>query len=272
MRTLIIILALTVISALSGVAIIYFGLYNVSATQAHHAAAYWVLEKALRASVRRRSADIIVPALNEPAMLQRGLQLFKTHCVQCHGAPGVAPDAFALGLNPPAANLAHTARTWPTAELFWVIKHGVRTTGMPAWEFRLTEEELWAVTSFVQTLPRISPREYETMVAQAPAPPPDLPVTTPPADPLRGKIALSQYACVTCHVIPDVAGATVPVGPPLTGIAQRKIIAGMLPNTPQNMIRWLREPQKINPGTAMPDLGVTERDATDMTAYIYTLK
>lgn len=55
-------------------------------------------------------------------------------------------------------------------------------------------------------------------------------------------------------------------------MAQCKIIAGMLPNTPENMMRWLREPQKINPGTAMPDLGVTERDAADMTAYLFTLK
>jgi mono/diheme cytochrome c family protein len=272
MRTLIIILALTVISALSGAAIIYLGLYNVSATQAHHAAAYWVLEKALRASVRRRSADIIVPALNEPAVLQRGLQLFKTHCVQCHGAPGVAPDAFALGLNPPAANLAHTARTWPTAELFWVIKHGVRTTGMPAWEFRLSEADLWAVTAFVERLPRFSPREYQALAAQAPPVSASTHGVIPPADPARGKIALGQYACVTCHVIPDVAGASVPVGPPLTGMAQRKMIAGMLPNTPENMIRWLREPRNINPGTAMPDLGVTERDAIDMTAFIYTLR
>ncbi|MES2563520.1 MAG: c-type cytochrome [Pseudomonadota bacterium] len=272
MRTLVTVIVLAVIGAISGAAVIYLGLYNVAATQAHHPAVYWVLEKALRASVRQRSEDVVVPALNESAMLQRGLQLFKAHCVQCHGAPGVAPDAFALGLNPPAANLAHTARVWPAAELFWVIKHGVRTTGMPAWAFRLADEDIWAVTSFVQALPRLSPKEYQAMAAQA-RPASAAPQSSNPlADPVRGRIALSQYACVTCHVIPDVAGATVPVGPPLTGMAQRKIIAGMLPNTPENMMRWLREPQKINPGTAMPDLGVTQRDAADMTAYLYTLR
>lgn len=179
MRTLIIVIVLVVIGAISGGAFIYFGLYNVAATKAHSPAVYWVLEKALRASVRQRSDDIVVPALNEPRMLQRGLQLFKAHCVQCHGAPGVAPDAFALGLNPPAANLVHTARTWPTAELFWVIKHGVRTTGMPAWEFRLTEQDIWAVTAFVQTLPRIAPSEYQAMAAQAPLASTSAPVQIP---------------------------------------------------------------------------------------------
>ena len=62
------------------------------------------------------------------------------------------------------------------------------------------------------------------------------------------------------------------VGPPLGRIATREYIAGMLPNTPANMVRWLRHPAEVNPRTAMPDLGVTERDARDMAAYLYTLK
>ncbi|WP_026596734.1 c-type cytochrome [Methylohalobius crimeensis] len=90
-------------------------------------------------------------------------------------------------------------------------------------------------------------------------------------DPQRGKVALQQYACTGCHVIPGVVGANSLVGPPLDRMAKRVYIAGSLPNTPENMIRWLRHPQEIASLSAMPDLGVNERDARDMAAYLYTL-
>ena len=88
----------------------------------------------------------------------------------------------------------------------------------------------------------------------------------------RGKVAVQQYACVTCHRIPGIVGAHAPVGPTLEGIATRGVIAGMLPNTTENMVRWLRDPQRWHAGNAMPNLGVTERDARDIAAYLDTLK
>lgn len=90
-------------------------------------------------------------------------------------------------------------------------------------------------------------------------------------DPARGKLALTQYACHACHRIPGVTGSAVYVGPSLDGFADRRIIARNLPNTPANLARWIREPQKIDPHTAMPALGVSERDARDMVAYLLTL-
>nr|WP_298138894.1 c-type cytochrome [uncultured Pseudomonas sp.] len=84
-----------------------------------------------------------------------------------------------------------------------------------------------------------------------------------------GREAFNQYACTSCHVIPGVVGSDIHVGPPLTAIAQRKFIAGVLPNNPENLVRWLREPQKFAPRSAMPDLGVSEQSALDMTAYLY---
>ena len=88
----------------------------------------------------------------------------------------------------------------------------------------------------------------------------------------RGRIAIQQYACVACHQIPGVTGHGARVGPPLSGIASRTTLGGVLPNSPENMVRWIREPQKLSPLTAMPDLRVTERDARDMAAYLATLK
>ena len=94
----------------------------------------------------------------------------------------------------------------------------------------------------------------------------------PAADSARGKHALEQYACVTCHEIPGVTGATVPVGPSLRQLASRSYIAGALPNTRDNLVRWLRSPQAVKPGSAMPDLGVSERDARDMAAFLTELR
>src|SRR5207244_362236 len=113
------------------------------------------LHTAMRQSVSLRSHSIDVPDLSNAATLAQGKQLYRDHCMRCHGAPGVAPEAFALGLMPPPANLAEVARTWTAAELYWAIKHGIKMTAMPAWEYRLSDAELWAIVAFVARLPAI---------------------------------------------------------------------------------------------------------------------
>ena len=90
-------------------------------------------------------------------------------------------------------------------------------------------------------------------------------------DPARGRLALTQYACHACHQIPGITGSEVYVGPTLEGFATRRIIARNLPSTPENLARWIRKPQEIDPHTAMPALGVSEQDARDMVAYLLTL-
>jgi cytochrome c2 len=91
-------------------------------------------------------------------------------------------------------------------------------------------------------------------------------------DPRRGREIIRHYGCESCHSIPGVAGARGMVGPPLDNIASRSILAGQLANTPENLLRWIRDPQSVEPGTAMPILGVTERDGRDIAAYLYTLR
>lgn len=90
--------------------------------------------------------------------------------------------------------------------------------------------------------------------------------------PERGRDAMRKYGCQSCHSIPGVAGATALVGPPLEGIATRSFIGGVLVNSPANMMAWIQDPPAHAPRTAMPDLGVTQKDARDMTAYLYTLR
>ena len=88
----------------------------------------------------------------------------------------------------------------------------------------------------------------------------------------RGRVAIRQYGCQTCHVIPGVTGAEALVGPPLNGMASRMYIGGVLINSSDNMVEWLKNPQAFEPRSAMPPLGVTEQDARDITAYLYTLR
>jgi cytochrome c len=88
----------------------------------------------------------------------------------------------------------------------------------------------------------------------------------------RGAAAIERYGCGSCHVIPGISGAQGRVGSSLDGIADRIYIAGVLQNTPENMVRWIRNPKAVDEKTIMPNLGVTQRDAADIAGYLYTLK
>lgn len=91
----------------------------------------------------------------------------------------------------------------------------------------------------------------------------------PSADPERGPELFQSYGCVGCHEIPGVPGADGKVGPPLNRLHEQSYIAGVLTNTPQHLIEWIRRPQEIDPYTAMPSLGVRPEHARDMAAYLY---
>ena len=88
----------------------------------------------------------------------------------------------------------------------------------------------------------------------------------------QGRHALARYGCGSCHVIPGVAGAVGLAAAPLDHFAERGFVGGILPNNPDNLVLWIVDPQAVNERTAMPNLGVTERDARDMAAYLYTLR
>lgn len=90
--------------------------------------------------------------------------------------------------------------------------------------------------------------------------------------PERGKTLVIRYGCRACHLIPEIPGRDVRIGPSLEAFAQRKVIGGKLDNTPENIVRWIRNPRSINPQTAMPTLGVKEREAEDIAAYLQTIQ
>ncbi|MRV73622.1 c-type cytochrome [Duganella sp. FT92W] len=268
--------ALGLAAAAAGGAIVGFGLYDVASTDQHFQPTHSLLEYTMRASVRRQAAGIRPPALDH-VRAQRGATVYAAHCTACHGGPGVAPQPFALGMQPVPGALIDAARNWQSAELYWITRHGIKMSGMPAWQYRLDESALWDVVAFLQRLPLMSPADYEEALAGADAarraasdavnmPAPTADASLPDAH--RGKLALTQYGCHACHLIPGITGSRVHIGPPLAGLASRTLIAGKLRNTPDNLARWIRTPQLFDPRTAMPAMGVTERDARDMAAYL----
>ncbi|CAM3979590.1 Cytochrome C [Bordetella tumbae] len=269
---------LAVCALLAAGLLVYIGWYDVSATRPHTKLVHRLLDIGLARSVAVRAEQIREPDLNGEARIQNGFELFRTHCVQCHGAPGVAPAPYALGLNPVPASLVASARERPATEIFWIIREGIKMTGMPAWKYRLTDTQMWDVVAFMRILPALSPVDYRQWdekstnglprsASSASAPT----STSRIGDATAGRQAVEQYLCATCHVIPDVAGASHHVGPSLAGIATRPFIAGVLSNNPDNMRLWLMAPTTIKPGTAMPDLSISDQDARDIAAFLTTL-
>lgn len=297
--------SVAVAAALAGAVVVYSGLYNVAATTQHTQFVYSLLETAMRQAVRLRSRDIEVPALDNERMVSQGAACFAQKCVQCHGAPGVAQGDIGQSLQPLPGPLSDASARWKPEQLYWITRHGIRMSGMPAWEFRLDESELWALVAFMQKLPDLTPQQYlavsrgwtgskvaaegggeavsmgaaacglglvassKSTAVDSPAP---APMQRPQGNVDQGLRAMYQYACSACHTIPGVVGSSPNVGPPLAGIASRSTIAGRLPNTHENMVRWLMHTRQVDPLTAMPDLGVTEAHANDMAAFLATLK
>lgn len=152
-----------VIVILGGLVFIYSGVYNIAATQPHTRPVYWVLEKAMEQSVRRRARDIKAPPLDNPALVEQGFRHYVHLCETCHGAPGVAPSGIGLGIMPAAPYLMETTRKWQPAELYWIIKYGIKMTAMPSWRPTQDEQDIWAIVAFLQKLPSLSPQGYQAM-------------------------------------------------------------------------------------------------------------
>src|SRR6478672_8316382 len=147
---------------------IYAGLYNIAADVPHPQPVYWLLETIGDRSVAARARDVVVPKnLNDPSRISRGAGQYADMCSGCHLAPGMKRTEISRGLYPRAPELRHKTDLTP-AEQFWIVKHGVKMTGMPAWGVTHDDELLWDVVAFVRKLPELTPEQYETVVKNAP--------------------------------------------------------------------------------------------------------
>jgi len=160
--TLVAVLAVLVLTV---VVVAYGGFVDVSATGAESAPVEWFLETTRHSAIERAIDDLEVPPLDGAATLRTGLVHYHQMCVTCHGAPGVRAAELARGLNPTPPDLSEHAEE--PAETFWIVRHGLKMTGMPAFGPTHSDEELWAVTAFVGRLPELSPDDYASMVRSA---------------------------------------------------------------------------------------------------------
>jgi mono/diheme cytochrome c family protein len=164
MRALIATLLVLLLALLGSIGFLYLGLYNVAATDQHWGVTHQLLEFARTRSIKTHAAGIQVPPdLDKPEKLVLGVDHFAAHCAVCHGGPGVPKGDIGKGLYPPAPNLAHTSTHLSEAEMFWVIKNGIKMTGMPAWADH-SDEEIWATVAFLKKLPGMTPEEYAKLI------------------------------------------------------------------------------------------------------------
>lgn len=147
---------------------IYAGLYNIAADVPHTQPVYWLLETLRERSVAARARDIVVPSnLDDANRISKGAGQYAEMCSGCHLAPGMKRTEISQGLYPRAPELRRGSDVTPP-EQFWIVKHGVKMTGMPAWGITHDDELLWDVVAFLRKLPKLTPEQYETMVKNAP--------------------------------------------------------------------------------------------------------
>lgn len=154
--------------AAAGAFAIYAGVYNVSAAKPAADWEEWVLETVRERSVEKRAQGITVPALGSEAQVLKGFQVFRSQCVTCHGAPGVGPDDFAMGLYPMPPSLGNeSVQRESDAELFWIVQHGLKHTGMPGFGMSLSEEDMWHVVAFLRRLPALDADGFQALAQKA---------------------------------------------------------------------------------------------------------
>jgi len=174
MRVFLGIVGVGVLVVLAFFAWVYSGGYDVAATRPHSAIGAWVLETVKRQSVRAHSRGIAAPPqLAEEGMVEEGARQYREDCQLCHAAPGIEAAGFARNMNPPPLKMSDGARNWTSDELFWVVKNGIRMTGMPAFGPRLSDDRIWRVVAFLGRMPEIGAERYMQLTAPAePAAPP----------------------------------------------------------------------------------------------------
>lgn len=175
---------LGLLAALGAVAV-YAGLYNVSAADPPGRVETWLLTKVRDRSVAKRAESLTVPALGSEAQVLKGFQVFRSQCVTCHGAPGVPPDDFAMGLYPMPPSLGNSrVQSESDAALFWIAQHGLKHTGMPGFGMSLSEEDLWSTVAFLRRLPALDAESFQALAEKAlaaEAPPSTEPAEAPPS-------------------------------------------------------------------------------------------
>lgn len=139
------------------------GLFNVAASTGHWPITEWFLHWTMRNSVQTHSIGIEPPPLDDPALVHRGAGHYASGCASCHGAPGEPQSPIALEMTPHPPRLVGRIDEWDRQNLFWIVKHGIKYTGMPAWVTQRRDDEVWSMIAFLEKLPELTPGEYRRL-------------------------------------------------------------------------------------------------------------
>lgn len=156
-------LALLLVTVLTSMGYAYSGLYDVAASTPERPLARWMLTTVRDHSIDRQSAGIVAPRLDDPKLVDEGFEHYHEMCTGCHLAPGMTASEIREGLNPQPPVLAEVVPHRSPARLFWVIKNGVKMTGMPAWGTSHSDQMIWAMVAFLERMPTMTPAEYKAM-------------------------------------------------------------------------------------------------------------
>ena len=166
MKTLKAALLLLILAGIGGGLLVYSGAYDIGADKPHTQAVYEILETLRDRSVEKHAAGVQVPPLDDTGMIAEGAEHYAAMCTGCHLAPGVSDTEIRPGLYPQPPELAKQKDENP-AEQFWVIKHGIKLTAMPAWGATHDDQKIWEMVAFLQKLPTLTPQQYAQMTANA---------------------------------------------------------------------------------------------------------
>ncbi|WP_084766328.1 c-type cytochrome [Nitrococcus mobilis] len=179
MKIIKMIVLLSAIGVLGVAGFIYSGLYPIGADVPHNAVTYWVLETLRERSIKRAASDINVPDLSDPELLLSGGPDYNEMCLECHLKPGKNKSDMSVGLYPSPPNLSqdgdgndhnhdeHGDEKYTAQRQFWIIKHGIKASGMPAWGETHDDQRIWAMVAFLQKLPRLTPEQYQIITARS---------------------------------------------------------------------------------------------------------
>jgi mono/diheme cytochrome c family protein/ketosteroid isomerase-like protein len=160
------VIAVLVVLAIGAGAFVYSGLYNIGADDHHTKPVFAVLQTLRDRSIHLRSKDIKVPDLNDPQLILKGAGQYAAMCTSCHLSPAMAHSEIRPGLYPQPPNLSKMHVD--PQDAFWVIKHGIKMSAMPAWGFSHEDPAIWSMVAFLQKLPNMSAAQYKDIVARAP--------------------------------------------------------------------------------------------------------
>jgi mono/diheme cytochrome c family protein len=153
-------LAALLLGALAAFGFIKSGLYNVGASKPHTPLTWWVTNETMIHSVKRHAKGIAQPQSFTPEQVVRGFCAYETHCVACHGAPAVARQHWAEGMEPAPPYLLDAPQRFTSPQLFWIAKNGIKMTGMPSWRASMSDAQLWDVVAFLEAMPKMPPPTY----------------------------------------------------------------------------------------------------------------